>query len=327
MPTYGQSQTVDPYAQYNRQQSQQYGNNNSWGGYGQNEMLDPNDWYTQQQQNRTPAFDQWSQQGYDPNNPYGQSYYNQMTGERSRQGPTGLIVGGGRGTADGQFASYLDESGNRVINPGALFGAFGGSDVGINRGDSSPYQVTPFSGQGYQAGAAWNPNLVDSGQITDTTDVINSFKPQFEEQIGQGFADAGARMGKSGFAASTPYANELGQVERSALDDLSNVSHQYLYNAAESQANRDLQAQQQNSAQDLAAWQTQSGYGHQGQMADQDRDLAAWQGGQQMGLGAWQAGQQNDLGWGQLDMQAQLANQQQQSQQQQLMMQLMGGMF
>ncbi len=155
-------------------------------------------------------------------------------------------------------------------------GAYGG-DPGQTWQNVDPYQTGT-----YQPGSQWGQGQYAMGSDVlqqgfqgyapdsslDPQRVIDASVAPLTYQRDVGFADAAARAGQSGFAMSTPYMEQLGQVEQRSLQDLDKITQEYLYNAAQFKANQDLQAQQGALGRSLSAYGTHSGYGHAGQIRD-----------------------------------------------------------
>ncbi|MHC4363065.1 MAG: hypothetical protein ACYSTZ_09570, partial [Planctomycetota bacterium] len=126
-------------------------------------------------------------------------------------------------------------------------------------------------------------------------------------------ARAGGRAGQSGFAMSTPYANELGEAARKASQDRNALTLQYQYDAAQAQAQRDLAQQQQAAQLDFGGWQTGYGGDLQAQMFNAGQGMDYWKNINAMGF----ADNQGMNQW----------NQQQGQQGQQFLAGLLGGLL
>lgn len=262
---------------------------------------------------------QWNQQQGGPGQQGGSMYYNPFTGEREFERTPGMGFQSHMNSPGGNLAKWTDPTtGDVYMDPSFMMNQFdiggGVGNVGIGNLEYQGYE-----GQ-YEGPAPWDQMMANAGAVTDTDAVIESYRPLMEEEIGRGFADAGARMGQSGFAMSTPYANELGQVERSALDDFTRTALGYKYGAAESQAGREMEAQLANAANNLQMQTALSGQQHQGAMQNQLLDFYS-----QTGINDF------NLAQGGMQLQADLANQQAGMQNNQfmqgIMAQLMGGML
>jgi hypothetical protein len=288
-----------------------------WGGYGRPSDM-PEGW-----SGNTPM-DQWRRdiQPYDANwqGGYGggapgrqgqQFMYNTDSGEQGWvDDPTGL----GFGSRNGQ-ASWIDPvTGRRMMDPGAIRDALGGGEGYGGGGGQGGYQyqgggggqVTP--GEGYQG---FDYESIGSG--IDPSAVIAAQEYKLQEAMEGDMARAGGRAGASGFAMSTPYANQLGEAARSASMDRNALTMQYQYDAAQAQAQRDSAQQQQAAQLDFGGWQTNYGGDLQSQMFNQGQNFQENQARNQYGFANWQ-NQQNQQN-------------QQNNMNQQLMAQLMGGLF
>ncbi len=287
----------------------------SGGGYGSGQNINPNSAYSGWVSQQRPAGSQWEMSGQGPGQQGGVNWTNPYTGAQQFERTPGMGFSSGPGPFSGAV-SWTTQAGDRMFNPQAFMGAFGGMQQGSVQGGGTEF--VPYTGAAYQPGAGWDQMMIDPGQMVNTDAVIESFRPAMEREIGAGFADAGARMGQSGMASSTPYAQALGMVEQAALNDYANTALQYKYGAAESQAARQMQAAQANAMNNLNAWQQQGQWGHEGQMGDIRNQF-----------NAWDAQNQFNLANAGMDLQAQMANQQFGGQQQQfmnmLMAQMMGG--
>jgi hypothetical protein len=154
-------------------------------------------------------------------------------------------------------------TGDKNINLAALQGLGGG--------------FNEWEGGGYEDQDPWEQMMLDPGNMIDTEGVIESYRPRMEEEIARGFANAGNRMGQSGFAMSTPYAEALGGVERSALDDFTNTAMRYKYDAAKSQKADEMQAGMFNIGKNYDAWAQGGQWGHEAGLADEQNRFGAWQ--------------------------------------------------
>ena len=149
--------------------------------------------------------------------------------------------------------------------------------------------------------------------VVNVHDVIQSYRPQMEAEIGSGFAQAGNRLGQSGFAMSTPYAQKLGEVEDLARNKMNQRGLEYEYNAGQFDAGNQMQAMMAKNAEQLAAWQQSGNW----DMASQAQNL-------QNQMQQWMAQNQ----WGFQDNQGQNQwNQQQQQSQQSFLANLLGGLL
>ena len=314
--------------------------------------------------NRDVAFDQagqpydWEIGGFDPTNPFGTTLYNpaggsfQITDQMRQEHQTDLTEqyqrwlaenqwmnpGGFRGIEiNGQSFAGMDSSGNLFFNPnvmGGMFGQTSGGSGGVGVGGGvSGYNFTDYP-EFQEYDAAGNAvGMVDPYQVQDfaqsivnTNAAIAAAMPGIYEQQDIGFANAANRMGQSGMAMSTPYAESLGGVARKSANDIASLTEAYKYNASEAFAERAMQEQLQERALAEQAWAQQQQLNQAAQIANQQAAFQAWNAQNQYGQNQWQ--NQNTLGmedyWNQQDyglQQQQLQQQQQQLQQQQQMAQ------
>jgi hypothetical protein len=240
----------------------------------------------------------------------GQTYsYNPETGE---MGWINSSEGLATGNQTGQLSWIDPVTGQRTINPQELQRMMGDMGGGYDGGGGYQYQgggggqVTP--GEGYQG---FDYESIGSG--IDPSAVIAAQEYKLQEAMEGDMARAGGRAGASGFAMSTPYANQLGEAARSASMDRNALTMQYQYDAAQAQAQRDSAQQQQAAQLDFSGWQTNYGGDLQSQMFNQGQNFQENQARNQYGFANWQ-NQQNQQN-------------QQNNMNQQLMAQLMGGLF
>ena len=113
-----------------------------------------------------------------------------------------------------------------------------------------PMDPTAF---GYmQSSVSGNPvgtNFVDPAAA------IRAALPGIYEQQTKAFGDAAARFGRTGMLASSPYMESLGGVSRKSSNDIASLTENMLYQANESMANRQLQADIANRNRQLQAAQ------------------------------------------------------------------------
>jgi hypothetical protein len=253
---------------------------------------------------------------FDPNNPGMNSYYNPYTGEMNQNYMPGTGFSSGMNAPFSGAVSWTDNMGNRMFDPSAMMGAFGGGGSGGGGGGGySSYSPTGAPGGSITAPGAYGGGNWGAGEGNPTSlhDLIESYRPTMEAEIGAGFAEAGSRLGQSGFAMSTPYANELGDVERLARGQMNQRGLEYQFAGGQFDREQALARQMAQNAEQYGAWQTQGGW-----------DMGAQGQNQQNAFNEWMAQNQ----WGFQDNQGQNQwNQQQQQQQQQMLMQLLGGMF
>ena len=271
----------------------------------------------------------WADVSFDPDNPFGTTYQNYQTGRTFQFTPQAQMndpwlrwLSPGKTRAlniGGKQAIWKNPSGDLMMNPAAMnLGALGG---GVAAGKGG-WEFDPYQGGDYQSYGKWSPDMGAIPQSTvDPRSVVEAQMPWINEQMMKGFAEAGARMGQSGFAGGTPYAEALGEVSRKAATDLNALNLQYQFAAAEAQAQREQEAQQAALNRQLAGWQTHGGWEHGAQMQDLAQQYGGWALGQELPM-------QYDLQNRQMDLQAQLANQNfQQSFLNNLFGSLMGGLI
>ena len=269
-------------------------------------------WYNQQ----SPMAN-WQQQ-YAPNQAgwtngaaghFGQQFtYNPFTGQ---QGWKGSDLGIG---SRNNMLKWTDpNTGNSMIDPKLLMSQFGFGGQGQGGGYQS-FDPSAFEGGQMQAPGAYGGGDWDVPKnVVNVHDVIQSYRPQMEAEIGAGFAQAGNRLGQSGFAMSTPYAQKLGEVEDLARNKMNQRGLEYEYNAGQFDAGNQMQAMMGKNAEQLAAWQQSGNW----DMASQAQNL-------QNQMQQWMAQNQ----WGFQDNQGQNQwNQQQQQSQQSFLANLLGGLL
>ena len=134
-----------------------------------------------------------------------------------------------------------------------------------------------------------------------------------EAEIGAGFAEAGNRLGQSGFAMSTPYATALGDVERLARAQMNQRGLEFQYDAGKFDAGNQMAAMMGENAERFGGWQQAGNW-----------DMAAQQGNVGNAMQQWML--ENQFGF--QDQQAQnLYNQQNQQNQNSFLAQLLGGLI
>jgi len=303
----------------------QYPTNGQFGGspYNNPQMgwNNNNSQQTQWENNFSP--DQASWVGNAPGH-QGQSYaYNPQTGEQGWNNSTqGLVFGntnsgpGGTGTA-----WYIDPTtGMKTINMDYINRMMGNMGGGGSSGQNSYQGYTPSDYQGGQVtpGAGYDGfDYSTIGSGIDPGAVIAAQEPRLQEAMQADFSKAGGRMGQSGFAMSTPYANSLSEGARKASSDRNAITLQYQYDAAQAQAGRDLQQQLQAGQHDFGGWQTGYQGDLQSQMFNSGQDFDAWRMQNEIGL----ANNQGQNAWNMNE------NNQNQNSQQALWASIMGGMF
>ena len=224
----------------------------------------------------------------------------------------GLQLGGSKGTGQNNAFVWIDPiSGMKSIDPSKLssmFDQLGGGNAGYD-----PYQMTDFQGGQITPPSAYGGGDWSTPDKVNVQDVIESYRPTMEAEIGAGFAQAGNRLGQSGFAMSTPYAQQLGEVERLARAQMNQRTLEYGYSAAEQDAARQMAAMMAQNAEKFGGWQQQGNW-----------DMAAQQGNVGNALQQWML--ENQLGF-QGNQAQNLYNQQNQMNQQQFLASLLGGLI
>jgi hypothetical protein len=213
------------------------------------------------------------------------------------------------------------KTGTKQINLGAInsllggFGMSGGGGGGYTPQsytptDFNPSQITPPSAYG-----GFDYDTIGSG--IDPSAVIAAQEYRLQEAMEGDMANAGARAGKSGFAMSTPYMDSLGAAARKASQDRNAITMQYQYDAAQQQAQRDLQQQLQAAQIDFGAWNQQGNWGMQGQTTNAEMAFQKWLAENNIGMQNTQM--QNEASWNNY--------QQQYGSQQDMLASILGGLF
>lgn len=141
--------------------------------------------------------------------------------------------------------------------------------------------TAPTIGGNWQQYLNAGTQAINPGAMQDTSALLKSYDPLLQRQQEQGFAGAAQRAGKTGMWGS-PYAGALGREAATASAQRANIANQYLYQASEAQANRQLQAEVQNRQNQLQA----AGLSAQQARAQAEMELSASQGNQQANLQA-----------------------------------------
>ena len=185
---------------------------------------------------------------------------------------------------------------------------------GSGSGGYDPYQMTDFQGGQINAPGAYGGGDWDVAKnVVNVHDVIESYRPTMEAEIGAGFAQAGNRLGQSGFAMSTPYATALGDVERLARAQMNQRGLEYQYDAGKFDAGNQMAAMMAENAEKYGGWQQAGNW-----------DMAAQQGNESNAMQQWML--ENQFGF-QGNQAQNLYNQQDQMNQQQFLAQLLGGLI
>jgi hypothetical protein len=293
--------------------SSPYGNP-QMGAYGGFSPQNAQGWYNpasqmEQWQNQfAPAGAAWQNMGQAPGSFGGSSWYNPQTGQQQTQ--SGDILAGYYGNSNA-IQSTNPYTGQTYINPGALMGMFGG--MFGDGGGYNPYEMTQFSGGQISAPGAYGGGDWGRPEALSAAETIEAYRPMMEEEIGQGFAQAGNRMGQSGMAMSTPYAEALGRVEDLARNKMNARALEYTYDATKFDRNQEMARQMAQNAEMFGGWQQQGAW-----------DMAAQQGNVGNAMQQWML--ENQLGFQGNQAQNQW-NQQNQMNQQQWLAQLLGGLL
>ena len=208
----------------------------------------------------------------------GQGYsYNPQTGQGGWQNTAGgLQIGGSNPYGSGAVAWTDPITGMKSINPKALMGAFGM--------DGGGYQMTDFSGGNITAPGAYGGGDWSRPSELSAAEVIESYRPTMEANIDQGFAEAGNRLGASGFAMSTPYATALGDVERLARAQMNQRGLEYTHDASKFDRTQDLQRQMAQNAELFGGWQQSGNWDMRAQEGNANNAMQQWMMQNQMGM-------------------------------------------
>ena len=213
----------------------------------------------------------------------GQDYsYNPATGQGSWENSAGGVQIGGSNPYGNNALTWTDPfTGMQAINPGALQNLFGSMGGG---GGYQNYDMTNFQGGQMTAPEAYGGGDWSSPFGLSTEEVIESYRPQMQNEIDQGFAQAGNRLGASGFAISTPYAQKLGQVSDLATSKMNNMALQYGYDAAKFDRDQALARQMAQNQEGFAGWQQGGNWDMQAQQGNMNNAMQQWMMQQQIGL-------------------------------------------
>ena len=262
-----------------------------------------------------PAGSIWS--AGNPEHQGQQATFNPATGATGYVNTAGGTQIGGVNPYGHGAVSWVDPTtGLRAIDPSmikSLMGQFGLSGSGSGGGYQSftPSEYTPAEINTPAAYGGFDYDTIGSG--IDPGAVIAAQEYKLQEAMEGDMARAGGRLGQSGMAMSTPYANSLGESARKASQDRNALTMQYQYDAAQQQAARDLAQQLQAAQQDFGAWQQGGNWDMQSQMFGAQNAFDAW-------LAENTFGMQNNQGqnaW----------NANNQDFQQQLLASILGGLF
>jgi hypothetical protein len=272
----------------------------------------------------TEGADQWGQQvggwsgmGWNPDNPFGQSYMNPYTQETFHMSPYDMAEGerlwdklnyntftqdpfsgyvnpeaGIRSImVGGQQLAGMDPSFNLNLNPSAMMDA-----LGIGAGGAGTFTPGEAPEWAYTSPEAWAAYEFDLGKV-DPTAAIEAYQPIIQERRDKGFADMTAKSAPAmrGMVASTPYVEKAQEVQRRAEADYDQIAQDYMYRASVENARNELQAMLAEQAayeqqqQALALWQHQAG------LAENEFNLGSYGTEGQLGLGAAQLDSQNSM--------------------------------
>ena len=211
-----------------------------------------------------------------PSGHQGQTWtFNPVTGRGEWVNSTeGLQIGGSKFNSN--LAVWVDPiTGVKSIDPGKLSSMFDQFGGGSNAGYEN-YQMTPYSGTNITAPDAYGGGDWSVPDKINVADVIESYRPTMEAEIGAGFAEAGGRLGQSGWAMSTPYAQQLGDVERLARAQMNQRALEYQYQAAEQDAARQMQRMMAENQEKFQSWQQSGNFDLQSQLANSSNALQQW---------------------------------------------------
>ena len=283
------------------------------GNYGPGQTVNPNSPYGQWMNSQQPAWMQ-NQEFFDPSNPGMNSYYNPYTGDTQQNYQPGTGFSSGANAPFSGAVSWQDNQGNQFYDPSAMMSAFGMNQGGGGGGGYQSFSPSEYSGANITAPGAYSGGNWDPSQNpTSLHDVIESYRPTMEAEIGAGFAEAGSRLGQSGFAMSTPYANELGDVENLARGQMNQRALEYQFGAGQFDREQALARQMAQNAEQYNSWQQSGNWNMDAQGQNNQNDFNKWMAENQWGFQDNQG--QNDY------------NQNQQDQYLQMLMSMMGGMF
>lgn len=202
--------------------------------------------------------------------------YNPQTGESSYVNSTqGVVLKDNNwGTGGTGTLTYKDpKTGLTVINQPMLQKFLGALGVGAGGSasaatsempDFNPYEIdTPADYEGY---------TFEQSPV-DPSDVIAKSQYAIDENMDKDFALAGKQAGKSGWAMSTGYTNNLGDAARRASQDTGKLIAGYQYDAAKHASDQFQEQQLLKAAQDAAAWAKSGDWKMGSQMYTGDQTL------------------------------------------------------
>lgn len=283
--------------------------NPQMGQYGGSNMVNTNSPMHQWQMQQSPQGQQYNE-FFDPNNPGMDSYYNPYTQNTVQNYQPGSGIAGNSNAPFANALSWTDAQGNKFVDPSQLSGLMGGGAGGGYQN----YGMTDFQGGQMEAPAGYGGGDWDVAKnVVNVHDVIESYRPTMEAEIGAGFSNAGNRLGQSGFAMSTPYAQKLGEVEALARAKMNQRGLEFQYDAGKFDAGNQMQAMMAENAEKFGGWQQAGNWDMQAQAGNMGSDLQQWMLQNQYGF----ADNQGQNQW----------NQQNQMQQQQMLAALLGGLL
>jgi hypothetical protein len=248
---------------------------------------------------------------------HGQQYsYNPFTGSGSWENAAGGFATSGVNPYGSGALSWIDpETGMQVLDFSKLSGLFGaGAGGGFNY---NPYEMTSYGGGQIGVPDPYGGGSWGRPEDLSAAEVIESYRPQMENEIAQGTAGAGARLGASGFAMSQPYAKAVADVEQLARANMNQRTLEYGYDATKFDRNQELARQMAQNQEKYNAWQTHGGWQQGANLANAGNAMQQWMFENQLGF---QGNQQEN----QFNFQNQQMNQQNINQ---MLAGLLGGMF
>ena len=211
-------------------------------------------------------------------------------------------------------------TGQRYLDPNALSGLFGGMGVGTGAGAYDPYRMTGYGGGQVTAPDPYGGGDWERPEELSAAEVIESYRPTMEQNIAEGFAEAGNRLGQSGFGMSTSYAKALGDVERLARAQMNQRALEFGYDATKFDRDQELARQMAENAERFGAWQTHGGWGLGAQQFNVGNEMQRWALANQLGM-------QGNIAQNQYNLQNQQLKNQESQYQQQILASLLGGLF
>ena len=214
---------------------------------------------------------QWQNLGEQPGSFGGSSWWDPSSGRTVNQ--SGTVSTGYYGDKNA-IVSYDPGTGQKYINTGLLMDQFGNN--GNKGGGYENYQMTDYAGNPVNAPGAYGGGDWSVPDKINVADVIESYRPTMEAEIGAGFAEAGGRLGQSGWAMSTPYAQQLGDVERLARAQMNQRALEYQYQAAEQDAARQMERMMAENQEKFQSWAQSGNWDLQSQLANSSNALQQW---------------------------------------------------